>query len=83
MILITMKILVVFFVTTNLEQEPEDQFPITVLFKKWVPYDTLVFSSGTREWNLTRGGDVLASFHGQGRGVCIINNIDLENVERY
>jgi hypothetical protein len=32
---------------------------------------------------LPGGGDVLASFHGQGRGVCIINNIDLENVERY
>jgi hypothetical protein len=34
------------FVTINLEEELENQFPITVLLKKWLPYDMLVFSSG-------------------------------------
>jgi hypothetical protein len=60
-----MNILVAFFVTINHEEELEDQFPITILLKKWLLYDMLVCSNGTSEWNVIQGGkNVLASFHG-------------------
>jgi hypothetical protein len=33
------------FVFINLEEELEYQFPMIVFFRKWLPYDMLVFSN--------------------------------------